>query len=201
VGARSLTQKTVALSVTEAETNATVQWAQDMLLTMRRVVKSFGLQVGQPMILQVDNKGAHNLAHNWSIGGRTQHINVQINFLQKLKEEGILVLEWIAGNENASDLFTKNLHGLLEVYLRAPKCYFALLFNTPVGFHGPSVSLVKCMAETKKWSRLARMTGESTVNAWKACSLTVENRLSEWTTVESSGSDLKTDILILSEKI
>jgi hypothetical protein len=112
VGARSSTQKTVALSVTVAETSAAVQCAQDMLFTMR-VVESLGLKVAKPMILQVDNKGVHNLAHNWSIGGRTWHIDVRINFLQELKEEGILVLEWIPGNENASDLFTKNLHGPL----------------------------------------------------------------------------------------
>ena len=31
-------------------------------------------------------------------------------FIQELKEEGILELEWIPGIDNASDLFTKNLH-------------------------------------------------------------------------------------------
>jgi invasion protein IalB len=113
VGARSSTQKTVAMSVTEAKTSAAVQCAWDMLFTMR-VVKSLGLKVTKPMILQVDNKGVHNLVYNWSIGGRTwHHIDMRINLLQELKEEGVLVLEWIPGNENVSDLFTKNLHGPL----------------------------------------------------------------------------------------
>jgi len=30
------------------------------------------------MILEVDNKGANDLAHNWSIGGRTRHVDVNI---------------------------------------------------------------------------------------------------------------------------
>ena len=112
IGARSATQRTVALSVTEAELNAATQCVQDMLYAMR-VVESLGLKVQKPMILRVDNKGAHDLAHNWSVGGRTRHIDVRINFLRELKEEGILELEWIAGDLNSSDLFTKNLHGPL----------------------------------------------------------------------------------------
>ena len=112
IGARSSTQKTVALSVTEAELNAAAQCAQDMLFAMR-VIESLGLQVQKPMILKVDNKGAHDIAHNWSIGGRTRHIDVRINFLRELKEEGILELDWLPGEENASDLFTKNLQGPL----------------------------------------------------------------------------------------
>jgi hypothetical protein len=112
VAARSSTQKKVALSVTEAELSVAVQCAQDMLFAMR-VIESLGLQVQKPMILQVDNKGAHDLAHNWSIGGRTRHVDVRINFLRKLKEEGTLVVEWIPGDQNSSDMFTKNLHGPL----------------------------------------------------------------------------------------
>ena len=110
IGARSSTQKTVALSVTEAELSAATQCAQDMLFAMR-VVESLGLKVQKPMILEVDNKGAHDLAHNWTIGGRVRHVDVRINFLRELKEDGILELEWIPGEENASDLFTKNLPG------------------------------------------------------------------------------------------
>ena len=68
IGAQSATQQTVALSVTEAELSAATQCAQDMLYAMR-VIESLGLKVQKPMILQVDNKGAHDLAHNWSIGG------------------------------------------------------------------------------------------------------------------------------------
>jgi hypothetical protein len=110
VSMRSNTQKSVTLSVTEAEQAAAVSCAQDMLFVMR-LMESMGLKVKKPMVLKLDNKGAHDLAHNWTIGGRTRHVDVRMNFLRELKEEGLIVTDWISGESNPSDLFTKNLAG------------------------------------------------------------------------------------------
>ena len=62
-----------------------------------------------PMILEVDNQGAVDLANNWSAGGRTRHVDVRQNFLRKLKENGILLVKWIHDPTNDADLHTKNL--------------------------------------------------------------------------------------------
>jgi len=67
--------------------------------------------VKKPMILWMDNKGAIDLANNWSVRGHTRHVDVRYYFLCKLKEEGILEVKWIATDDNCSDLFTKNLAG------------------------------------------------------------------------------------------
>ena len=107
---RSNTQKSVTLSVTEAELVAATQCAQDMLFAMR-VVESMGLKVKKPMILEIDNKGAVDLTHNWSVGGRTRHVEVRQYFLRDLKEDGIIWAKWISGESNSSDMFTKNLGG------------------------------------------------------------------------------------------
>jgi hypothetical protein len=109
---RSSTQKSVTLSVTEAELAAAVQTAQDMLFVMR-VLESLGLKVQKPMILRLDKSGAHDLTHNWSIGGRTRHVDVRMHFLRELKEEGLVVCDWMSGEDNPSDIFTKNLQGPL----------------------------------------------------------------------------------------
>ncbi len=109
---RSNTQKSVTLSVTEAELVAATQCAQDMLFAMR-VVESMGLKVKKPMILEIDNKGAVDLTHNWSVGGRTRHVEVRQYFLRDLKEDGVIWSKWISGYSNSSDLFTKNLGGPL----------------------------------------------------------------------------------------
>ena len=101
-------QRTVAISVTESELDSGVSCAQDMLYTMR-LLESLGLKVKKPMILEIDNKGAVDIANNWSAGGRTRHI--KMNFLRDLKEQGIIRIIWIAGEENEADLFTKNLGG------------------------------------------------------------------------------------------
>jgi hypothetical protein len=98
------------LSVTEAETVAAVECVQDMLFGMH-LLESMGLKVKKPMVLEIDNKGAKDLARNWSIGGRTRHITTKINFLRELKEQGLLIVRWIPTSANTRDLFTKNLNG------------------------------------------------------------------------------------------
>ncbi len=72
---KSSTQKSVALSVCEAEQTTGVLCAQDMMY-VRNVLESMGLKAKLPMALEMDNKGAVNLANNWSIGGRTRHVDV-----------------------------------------------------------------------------------------------------------------------------
>ena len=60
------------------------------------------------MMLEMDNKGAIDLANNWSIGGQTRHVDVQNFFLHELKDEGLLMIKHIPGEENDADIFTKN---------------------------------------------------------------------------------------------
>ncbi len=65
---KSLTQKPIALSVCKAEQTLGMLCAQDMLYT-KTVLDLMGLKVKLSMILEMDNKGAVNLANNWSVGG------------------------------------------------------------------------------------------------------------------------------------
>jgi hypothetical protein len=78
-------QKVVALSSTEAELMSGTECAQDMLYSMR-VVESLGLKVKKPMILEIDNKRAVDIANNWSVGGRTRRINTRFYFLRELNQ-------------------------------------------------------------------------------------------------------------------
>jgi len=64
-----------------------------------------------PMILEMDNMGAVDLANNWSVGGCTRHVNVRQCFLRELKESKVLDIRWIKGSKNVADAFTKNLDG------------------------------------------------------------------------------------------
>ena len=56
----------------------------------------------------MDNKGAVDLAINWSVGGHTQHVDVRNFFLHELKGEGLLMIKHISGEENDAAIFTKN---------------------------------------------------------------------------------------------
>jgi hypothetical protein len=106
---KSKMQGCVTLSVTEAEYVSAADCAQEMLF-QKHLIESLGLQVELPMIMEIDNKGAIDLANNWSATGRTKHVDVRHHFLRDLKEEGIIKFKWISTADNSSDLFTKNLN-------------------------------------------------------------------------------------------
>ena len=98
----------MTLSVTEAELAAGVSLVQDMMYTYR-VVTSMGLQVELPMLVEMDNSGAKDLANSWSVGGRTRHVDVRMFFLRELKEDGMITIKHVPGNDNEADIFTKNV--------------------------------------------------------------------------------------------
>ena len=105
----------VALSTTEAELYACVLTAQDMLFVYNILV-GMELGVGLPMILYCDNKGTVDLANNWSVGGRTRHVDCRQQFLRELKEASpdgkgnpLLEVRWCSGKELTPDTHTKNL--------------------------------------------------------------------------------------------
>ena len=78
---RSSTQKTVSLSTIKVELNSAVMSVQDALF-VKNIVKSLGLKVKLPLLAIIDNGMAVvNIGNNWSVGGRTHHIEVKQNFL------------------------------------------------------------------------------------------------------------------------
>jgi hypothetical protein len=78
------------------------------MLYVWHILESMGLKVKLPMILEMDNKGAVDLANNGSIGGRSRHVDVRQCFLRELKESKVIDIHWIKGLENNTDAFTKN---------------------------------------------------------------------------------------------
>jgi len=105
----------VALSTTEAELYACVLTAQDMLFVYNILV-GMELEVELPMILYCGNKGTVDLANNWSVGGRTRHVDCRLNFLRELKGASpdgkgnpLLEVRWCSGKGLKPDTHTKNL--------------------------------------------------------------------------------------------
>ncbi len=101
---KSLTQKVVTLSVTEAELYAATSCAQDMLFVWQ-MMQAMQLQVKLPIILQCDNKGTMDLSKNWSTGGRTRHVDVRMyTCFETLTKKTNTNMECVDGNENSADL-------------------------------------------------------------------------------------------------
>ena len=105
---QNITQKFMTLPVTEAETAAGVMVVQDMMYAYC-ILMSLGSEVETPMILEMDNKGAVDLANNWSVGRRTRNVDICNNFLCELKDQGQLLVKHIPGGDNDTDILTKNV--------------------------------------------------------------------------------------------
>jgi hypothetical protein len=108
IAMKSKMQDVVTLSVTEAELIAATHCIQVMVY-VKKVIESIGLEVELSMIIEVDNKGAKDLMNNWSVGGRTRHIDIRYFYIRELKQRNTVKIEWISSEQNCSDLFTKNL--------------------------------------------------------------------------------------------
>ena len=102
---RSSTQKT--LLTTKAELNVAVMGVQDALF-MKNILKSLWLKVKLSILASIDNSGAVDIDNNWSVGGRTRHVEVKQNFLSKLKKAGIIEFQWVSTVSNDPGIFTKN---------------------------------------------------------------------------------------------
>ena len=66
------------------------------------------LKVKLPMIVECDNKEEVDLVNGYQVGAGTKHINIRNFFVRDLKDDGIIVVKWIATEDNETDILTKN---------------------------------------------------------------------------------------------
>ena len=71
--------KTVKLSVTEGDRYSGVIFARYALYVMR-IDEPMKLKVKKHMKLHINNKGAFDLAKNWSADGKTRHCRIKDHF-------------------------------------------------------------------------------------------------------------------------
>ena len=81
----------------------------EYILYAMRIVDSVKLRVKKPMKLTLDNKGAVDLAQNWSSGGRTRHADIKEHFLRELNKLKLIETQWTPGNGNRADMLSKNV--------------------------------------------------------------------------------------------
>lgn len=75
---------------------------------VRNLLLSIGVEVVIPAPLFVDTLGAISIAKNASTKGCTTHMDIRLHFVQELIDEGIIILKFVRGEDNAADIFTKN---------------------------------------------------------------------------------------------
>ena len=103
----SHTQKTIALSSTEAEYMALSDCCRQTVW-LKSLLAEIGIPL-RPIPICVDNQGAIFIGSNPVQDKRTKHIGVRYHNVRECVEEKKVELFYIEGSENPADMFTKNL--------------------------------------------------------------------------------------------
>ena len=105
--------KSVTLSSTEAEYVALSEVAREVKFVYQ-LLDGMGMKVKLPIVIRVDNLGAVFMSENVSVSQRTKHVDVRYRFVQEFVFDGFIKVIFVKTENNDSDIFTKNLGGVLH---------------------------------------------------------------------------------------
>lgn len=106
---QSKRQHTVTLSSVEAEYQATVQAAKEVVW-WRRFLTALGHDMSDPTILRTDSQGSIQLIKNGASGhDRTKHVDTWHHYLTELAERRIIKMLHVGTADMAADILTKGL--------------------------------------------------------------------------------------------
>ena len=106
----------VTLSSTEAEYYAGSETAKEMMF-IESILETLGEgnKLHLPMLLRMDNTGAIYLSNNQAVGSRTKHIDIRTHYVRNLINEEIIKTLFVKSEDNAADIFTKNVTEFLFI--------------------------------------------------------------------------------------
>jgi hypothetical protein len=96
----------VSTSTTEAEYKALCHAGQTALW-IENFFSEIGIDIGRPIIIRTDNKGAFDISKHATQHGKTRHFKLDSIWLREVVQEGELALRLIPSGENLADIFTK----------------------------------------------------------------------------------------------
>ena len=101
-------QDITTLSSTEAEYIALGMGAQDAMW-IGKILRF----LGHPVVprLWTDNRGAATLSANPDLHKRTKHIHRRHHFVRECVEEGEIIVHWVRGDDNPTNILTKPVVG------------------------------------------------------------------------------------------
>ena len=109
---KTIYQKSIALSSTEAELYALSEAAKTMLY-IRNILEDLMVPQDNASILYEDNQGCVCVAESRKPTRRTRHVDIRHFALVQWVEEDIIAIKKIHTNDNASDTLTKALPRIL----------------------------------------------------------------------------------------
>ncbi|SPR00245.1 unnamed protein product (mitochondrion) [Plasmodiophora brassicae] len=107
---KSVLQKTVALSTTEAEYMALCSGVRE-LLWVKQVCEFLQVKIEGPIAVFTDNTGAMAISNHQGddLRGRTKHMNVRYHFTKEQVHAGTIKLHHVPSTRNVADILTKPL--------------------------------------------------------------------------------------------
>lgn len=111
-------QESTALSSTEAEIMAASKAAQDGMF-LRALLSDLGRSQDATEML-IDNKGVVDITHDpGAVHARSKHIHRRYFYIRELVQSGEFRVNFVAGDANVADIFTKPLQAARFKLLRA----------------------------------------------------------------------------------
>jgi hypothetical protein len=101
-------QATIAMSTYESELIALCAGAL-AVVHLRRLLEHMGNHQLQPTTIFVDNTAAVAQANNDTVTRRARHLSLRTFKVRELVLAGQIIVHWVAGGNNISDLLTKNV--------------------------------------------------------------------------------------------
>ena len=87
---------------------------------IRNILRSIGIHVGLPVVVNVDNLGAIYISKNTGSSIRTKHIYISYHYVKEYCENGQVIVQFVNTTLQDGDLMTKNVSS--QVYEKhAPK--------------------------------------------------------------------------------
>ena len=110
---RSKQQRSVALSSSEAEWYACSEAVKEILY-VAQLLETFKVKIQQPLIVRVDNIGVIYMSEQDGVTSKTKHISTRTFFVKSLCKEKKIKIVFVRGEDNDSDVFTKNVSGEIK---------------------------------------------------------------------------------------
>lgn len=110
-------QRVVALSSCEAEYIAAAAAACQGVWLARLLTDMIGTESGAPELL-VDNQSAVTLSKNPVFHERSKHIDVRYHYIRECVDEGRIIIDYTATEEQLADILTKALGRVRFLELR-----------------------------------------------------------------------------------
>jgi hypothetical protein len=101
-------QDSISMSSCEAEYRAMSEAAKQAKW-YQVFLSELGLDIGSPITLYCDNKGAKDLAEKPSVSRRSKHFEVHYHFIREAVSLNIVSITRVPSAENIADSFTKSL--------------------------------------------------------------------------------------------